>query len=396
MVEPVKVTTYVTGGEPRFIRENLLKTVEQAYNIELDIVGWCGKTDNPSGEIPAVELILHIKSMASHAHRLYAKKWSDRHECLMIETDVKFSHSKEQYDRILLPYLKSKQSEDETPTNLVKGEEPMVSFDPKAIALENELVTTNKVWQVLPYVKGNDGKALTSEDRVKVWATNVETHTSFKADDLHNMLAMWKHIGSMQGRTSNAYLIGRKDVFKEAKKQWLTDYVVSLMPKNMREVDLVHREVFGNVLPKNFVEFLEKEWFNPPVAVVEEPVAVEPVQPIQPVVVAKPEPAAIVQPVQPVVVAKPEPIAIVEPIAVVQPVALPKVIITEPKPVVLSYPQDHEVLFDGESFKVNPKFGCVTLARVEAKVVLVGAKVELTFDESREQGVLLNVQLKGI
>jgi hypothetical protein len=26
----------------------------------------------------------------------------------------------------------------------------------------------------------------------------------------------------------------------------------------------------------------------------------------------------------------------------------------------------------------------------------VGAKVELTFDESREQGVLLNVQLKGI
>ena len=258
MVEPVKVTTYVTGGEPRFIRENLLKTVEQAYNIELDIVGWCGKTDNPSGEIPAVDLILHIKSMASHAHRLYAKKWSDRHECLMIETDVKFSHSKEQYDRILVPYLKSKQSEDETPTTQVKGEEPMVSFDPKAIALENELVTTNKVWQVLPYVKGNDGKALTSEDRVKVWATNVETHTSFKADDLHNMLAMWKHIGSMQGRTSNAYLIGRKDVFKEAKKQWLTDYVVSLMPKNMREVDLVHREVFGNVLPKNFVEFLEK------------------------------------------------------------------------------------------------------------------------------------------
>jgi hypothetical protein len=62
----------------------------------------------------------------------------------------------------------------------------------------------------------------------------------------------------------------------------------------------------------------------------------------------------------------------------------------------LAYPQDHEVLFDGESFKVNPKFGCVTLARVEAKVVLVGAKVELTFDESREQGVLLNVQLKGI
>ena len=384
MVEPVKVTTYVTGGEPRFIRENLLKTVEQAYNIELDIVGWCGKTDNPSGEIPAVELILHIKSMASHAHRLYAKKWSDRHECLMIETDVKFSHSKEQYDRILVPYLKSKQSEDETPTTLVKGEEPMVSFDPKAIALENELVTTNKVWQVLPYVKGNDGKALTSEDRVKVWATNVETHTSFKADDLHNMLAMWKHIGSMQGRTSNAYLIGRKDVFKEAKKQWLTDYVVSLMPKNMREVDLVHREVFGNVLPKNFVEFLEKEWFNPqPVAVVEEPVA-------------KPEPVAVVEPVQPVVVAKPEPVVVVEkkPEPVVA--AQPKVIITEPKPVVLSYPQDHEVLFDGESFKVNPKFGCVTLARVEAKVVLVGAKVELTFDESQEKGVLLNVQLKGI
>jgi len=386
MVEPVKVTTYVTGGEPRFIRENLLKTVEQAYNIELDIVGWCGKTDNPSGEIPAVELILHIKSMASHAHRLYAKKWSDRHECLMIETDVKFSHSKEQYDRILLPYLKSKQSEDETPTNLVKGEEPMVSFDPKAIALENELVTTNKVWQVLPYVKGNDGKALTSEDRVKVWATNVETHTSFKADDLHNMLAMWKHIGSMQGRTSNAYLIGRKDVFKEAKKQWLTDYVVSLMPKNMREVDLVHREVFGNVLPKNFVEFLEKEWFNPPVAVVEEPVAI-----VEPVVVVEKQPEPVLEPVP---VAQPEPVVVVE--KKPEPVALPKVIITEPKPVVLAYPQDHEVLFDGESFKVNPKFGCVTLARVEAKVVLVGAKVELTFDESREQGVLLNVQLKGI
>lgn len=381
MVEPVKVTTYVTGGEPRFIRENLLKTVEQAYNIELDIVGWCGKTDNPSGEIPAVDLILHIKSMASHAHRLYAKKWSDRHECLMIETDVKFSHSKEQYDRILVPYLKSKQSEDETPTTQVKGEEPMVSFDPKAIALENELVTTNKVWQVLPYVKGNDGKALTSEDRVKVWATNVETHTSFKADDLHNMLAMWKHIGSMQGRTSNAYLIGRKDVFKEAKKQWLTDYVVSLMPKNMREVDLVHREVFGNVLPKNFVEFLEKEWFNPPVAVAQP----EPV--LEPVVVVEKQP-------EPVVVAQPEPVVVVE--KKPEPVALPKVIITEPKPVVLSYPQDHEVLFDGESFKVNPKFGCVTLARVEAKVVLVGAKVELTFDESREQGVLLNVQLKGI
>ena len=380
MAEPTKITTYVTGGEPRFVRESILKTLEETYNVCFDILGWCGKTDNPCGDMPQVELVLHIKSMASHAHRLFAKKWSERHSCLMIETSTKFSQSKDLYDKILVPYLKSKTvveeetQEKETP---IQGETLMDKFSEKAIALESDLVHGNLVGTVLPYIKGES-------ERYAQWLNNVLTQTpSYTEEDFKAMLAMWKEVGSWQGQTTKAHIVNRKAMLKEVKKQWLIDYVVNHNAKTMREVDVVHREVFGNVLSRPMQEFLNVEWFNSKPTTKEETVVSHP-QPIQTLLEAI---AKVEQPVvAPVVEHKPE--------LVIPP--QPSVILTKPRPIVVGMPQDHEVLFDNDVFVVNPKFGQVTLARVEAQVVLVGRKVALEYDEGSEQGVLLNVKLRGL
>lgn len=359
------IKTFVTGGEKRFVTSSIIKAIEDNYHVSLNVVGWVEKHDKPSGEMPQADLILHIKSMASHAHRIYAKKWADRFECMFIETTSKFSHSKEQYDMILLPYL-TKNHPETLAVEAEEGQEEMIpSFDQKALKLEQHLLTRG-VYDVLPYIKDE-------QDRFNQWVKNVENQ-GFDSEALKEMLSMWKFVGSYRGNTNEQAVLSQRTILKSVKEAWVFEYLLTCEPKNLSEVEKTHKEIFGAVLSKSLSEKVTSEWFKAKEKPVEEVIPAP-----QPVIVT---PKPVILNPQPVIVA-PKPV-----------IVAPKPVMTVENPIVHTLGM-YDVIFDDVTITAHPKFGVISFSRLEAKRVKVGSNVCLSF-ESLSDGVFTNVKVQGV